>query len=342
MAGQQPPEHRDRPGLQRLGQQSMAGVGEGAAGDGPCLLPADPVLVDQQAHELGYRQHRVGVVELDDDLVRERLPVAVTEPEPADDVPQRAGNQEILLLQPQLPAGLGTVARVEHLGEVLRAHLRLDGLRVAACVEQAQVEGLPAGPGAPQPQDVDGLGAVARDQHVAGLAAHHLPRHPAGPQPALVVVHGLGVPVKPDDLEVIGSGELPRVAVEGPVVGKLDLMAILEGLLEDPELIPDAVAHRRQVQGGQRIQQAGGQPAQAPVPQPGLYVEIVQFPGGEPGSGHGPAGQLGGPGIQRVLAQLASEHVLRRQVIDELRVGRIVRPGRPRPAVSQTVADRDG
>ena len=234
------------------------------------------------------------------------------------------------------------VAGVQHLGEVLRAHLRLDGLRVAAGVKQAQVERLMAGPGAPQPEDVDCLGAVARDQHVAGLAAHHLARHPAGPQPSLVVVHSLGVAVEPDDLEVIGGGELPRVAVEGPVVGKLDLLAILEGLLEDPELIPDAVAHRRHVQGGQGVEQAGGQPAQAAVPQSGLNVEVLQVPGGVPGHGDGPAGQVGGAGIQRVLAELAPEHVLRRQVIDELRVGLIVRPGRPGPAVSEAVADGDG
>ena len=177
---------------------------------------------------------------------------------------------------------------------------------------------------------------------MAGLAAHHLPRHPAGPQPALVILHRLGMPVEPDDLQVIGSGELPRVAVEGPVVGKLNLMAIFEGLLEDPELIPDAVPHRRHVQGGQGVQQAGGQPAQAPVPQPRLNVEILQVPGGETGRGNSLAGQLGGAGIQRVLPELAPQHVLRRQVIDELRVGLIVRPGRPGPPVSQAVADGDG
>ena len=177
---------------------------------------------------------------------------------------------------------------------------------------------------------------------MAGLAAHHLPRHPAGPQPSLVVVHGLGVAVEPDHLQVIGSGELPRVAVEGPVVGKLDLLAIFEGLLEDPELIPDAVAHRRHVQGGQGVEQAGGQPAQAPVPQPGLNVEGLQVPGGEPGRGNGLAGEVGGAGVQRVLAELAPQHVLRRQVVDELRVGLIVRPGRPGPPVSEAVADGDG
>ena len=342
VAGQQPPEQRHRPGLQGLGQQGVAGVGEGPAGDGPGLLPAHPVLIDQQPHQLGYRQHRVGVVELDDDLVRERLPVAVAEPEPADDVPQRTGDQEILLLEPQFPARLGAVAGVQHLGEVLRAHLRLDRLGVAAGVEQAQVERLPAGPGAPQPQDVDRLGAVARDQHVAGLAPHHLGRHPAGPQPALVILHGLGMPVEPDHLQVIGGGELPRVAVKGPVVGVLDLMAIFEGLLEDPELIPDAVAHGRHVQGGQGVEQAGGQTAQPPVPQPGLHVEILQLPGGVPGRGTGLAGQPGGAGVQRVLPELAAQHVLRRQVVDELRVGLMVRPGRPGPAVSEAVADGDG
>ena len=302
---------------------------------------SDPVLVDEQPHELGDGQHRVGVVELDDDLVRERLPVAVAEPEPADDVPQRAADQEILLLEPQFPAGLGAVAGIQHLGEVLRAHLRLDRLGVPAGVEQAQVERLMAGPGAPQPEDVDRLGAVARDQHVAGLAPHHLRWQPAGPQPALVVVRRLGVAVEPDDLEVIRSGELPRVAVEGPVVGKLDLMAILEGLLEDPELIPDAVPHRRHVQGGQRVEQAGGQTAQAPVPQPGLHIQLLQLPGGETGPGHGLPGQPGGAGIQRVLPELAAQHVLRRQVIDELRVSLMVRPGRPGPAVREAVADGD-
>ena len=174
---------------------------------------------------------------------------------------------------------------------------------------------------------------------MAGLAPHHLGRHPAGPQPALVVINGLGVPVEPDHLQVVWSGELPRVAVEGPVVGKLDLVAIFEGLLEDPELIPDAVAHPGHVQGGQGVKQAGGQPAQAPVPQPRLHVEILQLPGGVPGRGTSLAGQVGGTGVQRVLPELAPQHVLRRQVVDELRVGLIVRPGRPGPAVREAVTD---
>ena len=177
---------------------------------------------------------------------------------------------------------------------------------------------------------------------MAGFGPHRLGRHPAGPPPSLVVVRRLGVTVEPDDLEVIGSGELPRVAVEGPVVGLLDLIAILEGLLEDPELVPDAVAHRGHVQGGQGVEQAGGQPAQAPVPQPRLDVE--GSPGPRPRSRMRP--RPGGPGVrvgvERILAQLAPQHVLRREVVDELRVGHVVRPGRPDPALGEAVADGHG
>ena len=221
-------------------------------------------------------------------------------------------------------------------------HPRLDGLRVVTLVVQCQVQRLAAGPGLPQPDDVDGLGAVAGDQHVAGFAEYCLPRHPAGPQPALIVGHRLGMAVEPDDLPVIGGGELPRVAVEGPVVGVLDLITILEGLLEDPVLVADAVAHGRHVEGGQRVQQAGGQPAEPAVAQPGLNVEGLDVSGGDAGAGHGLAGEVGGAGIDGVLGELASQHVLRRQVVDELGVGLVVRLGCPGPAVSQPVTYCDG
>jgi len=177
---------------------------------------------------------------------------------------------------------------------------------------------------------------------MAGLGPHRLGRYPAGAPSTPIVVGRLGVAVEPDHLEVVGSGELPRVAVEGPVVGLLDLVAILEGLLEDPELVADAIPHGGHVERGQGIEQAGGQTAQAPVPQSGLDVEGLQVLDGEARCGNGLAGQVGGTGVQRVLAQLAPQHVLRRQVVDELRVGQVVRSGRPGPAVGEAIADGDG
>ena len=98
------------------------------------------MFVDEQPHELGYGQHRMGVVELDHDLVGKDAPVAVTQPEPTDDVPQRASDEEILLLEPQFLARRRAVTRIQNLGEVFRAHPRLDRLRVVTGVEQGQVE----------------------------------------------------------------------------------------------------------------------------------------------------------------------------------------------------------
>nr|BFE71643.1 hypothetical protein GCM10020092_049440 [Actinoplanes digitatis] len=129
---QQPPHQLDRPGLQRLGQQRVAGVRERAPGDRPGPVPVETLLVDEHPHQLGDRHDRVGVVELDHHLVGEVVPVAVAQPEAPHDVAQRAGDQEVLLLEAQLAAELGAVVRVQDLADVLRADDLLDRLAVLA------------------------------------------------------------------------------------------------------------------------------------------------------------------------------------------------------------------
>jgi hypothetical protein len=65
VTGQRLPEHRQRPGFQRLRQQGVVGVAEGGHRDFPGLVPGQVVLVDQEPHQLGDGDGRVGVVELD-------------------------------------------------------------------------------------------------------------------------------------------------------------------------------------------------------------------------------------------------------------------------------------
>ncbi len=72
-------EDAQRPGLQRLGQQRVVGVGEGLDGDLPRLVPAQVVVVDEQPHQLGHRDRRVGVVELDGPLLA-AAPTAAARP----------------------------------------------------------------------------------------------------------------------------------------------------------------------------------------------------------------------------------------------------------------------
>ena len=128
-------EQRQPPGLERLGQQRVVGVGQGAPGDVPGLVPRQLALVHQQPHQLGDRDRGMGVVELRREHVGEALDRLALEVEQAQHVLQRAGHEEVLLRQPQALADLRLVVRVEHLGERLGDHLFLHGAVVVADVE---------------------------------------------------------------------------------------------------------------------------------------------------------------------------------------------------------------
>ena len=69
--GQQAFHQGNRPHLQGFGQERVVGVGEAFAGDAPGVVPGHAVYVDEKAHQLGDADRRVGVVELDGDLVGE-------------------------------------------------------------------------------------------------------------------------------------------------------------------------------------------------------------------------------------------------------------------------------
>ena len=87
-------EPRQRPLLQRFGQQRVVRVGERALREIPGLVPPELRLVEEDPHQLGDRERRVRVVELHRDLVGQRGPVVAGRAEAADRVGQRAGHQE--------------------------------------------------------------------------------------------------------------------------------------------------------------------------------------------------------------------------------------------------------
>ena len=65
VAGQHPLHQRHRPGFERFRQQGVVGVGERRLRDRPGLVPFDLVEVDEDAHQFGDADRRMGVVELD-------------------------------------------------------------------------------------------------------------------------------------------------------------------------------------------------------------------------------------------------------------------------------------
>ena len=93
-----------RPALERLGQQRVIGIGDRAARDVPGLVPRHRVFVHEQAHQLGDRDRRMRVVELHGELLVEALDRDLLPAHDAQHVLQRAGHEEVLLLEAQLLA----------------------------------------------------------------------------------------------------------------------------------------------------------------------------------------------------------------------------------------------
>ena len=87
----------------------------------------------------------------------------------AQHVLQRAGDEEILLLEPELLALQRTVVRVEHLADRLGGDLLRDRAVVVADVERPEAERIDR-LGAPQAQQVRRVDAIPEDRRVMGDA----------------------------------------------------------------------------------------------------------------------------------------------------------------------------
>ena len=159
-----------RPLFQRLGEQRVIRVRERLLCHVPRLVPAEVLHVEKDAHELGDRERRVSVIELDRDLVRHPVPVRVRAPKTPGQVCQRAGDEEVLLHEAQRAAACGRIIRVQHAGQRLghqRFGQRPDEL---AGAELLKIE-IVRRDRAPQSQGVDRLAAVTDDRSIERNAA---------------------------------------------------------------------------------------------------------------------------------------------------------------------------
>ena len=132
MPRKQRAEEIDRPLLQRLGEQRVIRVGEGRARDRPRFVPAERVLVHEQAHQLRDGDRGMRVVELHGPFFMEVGGSAAEQRVDAQHVLQRAAREKELLLEPEHLAPVGLVVRVEHFGDRLRLDFVLDRAVVVA------------------------------------------------------------------------------------------------------------------------------------------------------------------------------------------------------------------
>src|SRR5262249_2146774 len=76
---------------------------------------------------------------------------------------------------------------------------------------------------------------------------------------------------------ILQAGNLPRIVAAQPIVGVLYLPTIFNRLLENPVFIAQTIAHRWQLQGRHRIEEAGCQTSQSPISQTGVGLLLEQI-----------------------------------------------------------------
>ena len=255
------------------------------------------------------------------------------------DVLQRTRHEEVLLQEPQPLAHFGLVVGVEHLGDGLGAHLVLDRSVVVAGVERVQLERLDR-PGPPQRQHVARVHAVPLDRGVVGDALQHPSRDPSDAVAACSVDVVLAVAAPVDPVTHIGLDNLPRVAVDQPVVGLLDLPAVTNLLIENAELIADAIADGVMFQRGERVQIAGRQPAQTAVAQPGLLLAGQNFAEVLAEFLERRARRVFDTEIEQVRAELRPHQELSREIARDLPAEVQRSLGRRRPVVLHAIPHR--
>ena len=243
----------------------------------PRLVPTEFRPVEQDAHQLGHGHRRMGVVELDGDLVRQRRPVVPAAAEPGDDVGQGAGDQEILLDEPERPPPGRRVVRVEDAADRLREDPVRHRAEEIAAAELAEVEDVRSR-GLPEPEGVDRPPAVADHRPIAGharagsraarAAPRSRPRATSNRQPSGTSTVSFGRATSH------GSGRLQ------PVVGLFDLGAVADLLAEDPVIVAEAVSDGRDGHRGHGFDEARREPAEPAVAEAGVRLLLEDF--GEP------------------------------------------------------------
>src|SRR5262245_39031482 len=319
----------------------MVRVGKRLPGDVPRRFPFHAMLVDKDTNELGDRERRMRVVELNRIFLVEARKVGRRLQVDAHHVLQRAADEEVLLLEPELLARQRGIVGIEHLADGLGGNLFLDRAVIVADVERFEVERVDR-LGAPQAQQVRRVDAIAEDRRIVGDPSDDARRLPANAHAAVLVGVRFGLAAETHVERNLGAWDFPWVAEAKPPVAHLHLPAVADLLVEDPELVADAVADRRDLQGCERIEVAGREPSQAPVAEAGLFFLLEEALEIEAELCHRLPRGVEASEVDEVVAEMRAEQELGGQIGDCAYLVPIVRLGRPGRALEQAVAHAVG
>ena len=271
---QQATEEILAPTFESFAHDGMVRVGENFRHNIPCVIPAVAALVEQQAHELGDSESRVGVVDMDSHLVAEIVERAVLAQVAVDDILNGCGDEEILLAQTQALA-LGMVIRgIEHLAYDLCHGVLLHGAQVIALVEGVHV--YLGALCAPETQDADALAVLAGDHHIVGNGVNLLR--------VLYIDAVIAVLPAVDDIALeadvnalLLARNEPHLAAGEPEIGHLGLPAVNELLLEDSVFVENGVAHAEIAVGCERIEIARRETAETAVAETRVRLAVIEL-----------------------------------------------------------------
>lgn len=114
----------------------MIGVREDLANDFPRLTKLHFFFVNQDSLQFGHCDGRMSVIELNGDIVRQRCHGQIELLESSDNVLERGGTPEVLLLQSELFTLVGVVIGIQHSSDGLSRLRCSDGLLVVSGVER--------------------------------------------------------------------------------------------------------------------------------------------------------------------------------------------------------------
>ena len=141
-------------------------------------------------------------------------------------------------------------------------------------------------------------------------------------------------------MRVLGPHDLPRVAEDEPVVGLLDLVAVDEFLLEEAELVVDAVADGRESpawRASRGSRPRGGRGRRCPGPCPPRRRAGRKI---KPELAHGGDRIVVKAGVMKVALQQPSHEIFQREVVDPAHVAVVVHALRGDEALQDAVAHR--
>ena len=211
----------------------------------------------------------MGIVDMQDVLVREVFECAVLGLVLCTDVLQGCGNQEILLLETQGLTLAVVILRIEDHGDGLCQCMLLQCLQILTGGEQLHVQ-CDRTLCLPQTQTRDVVGAVAGDRHIIRNCQNRRVIVVVDDQLAVIVEVGVNCAADLDLAGLIHCRNLPNLAGRQPGIRQLDLLAFYDLLLENAVLVADGVAGAAYAVGRHAVHVAGSQTAKTAVAQTGI------------------------------------------------------------------------